>query len=240
MARDNTAPTAAMPNTATTGPCVSRCVEDLKREFVKTSYLAMVPGLVVVLGQLTVGSSATIPGFVLALFSGVCVFGFFVILARRKYIPAIEMMVWTGDRHAEILAEIDGNRESPDGDELLLERLAGRTGSEASFLRIGALSGLGRADEARALLDAWQPTIPSMYLAASGWPPRSTSTMRTNTWRAQQQRSQRSQTRRSAFPSRPRSCWMPHVSAGMRRGQVWTRLPPGGPNSGVSTPHPSL
>ena len=160
MALDNTAPTPAMPNTAITGPCVSRCVEDLKREFVKTSYLAMVPGLVVVLGQLTVGSSATIPGLVLALFSGVCVFGLFVILARRKYIPAIEMMVWTGDRHADILAEIDGNRESPDGDELLLERLAGRTGSGASFLRILALSGLGRADEARALLDAWQPTDP--------------------------------------------------------------------------------
>jgi hypothetical protein len=160
MALDNAAPTAEVPNTALFGRCVNRCVEDLKREFVKTQYLATIPGLVVIFGQLTVGSPATIPGFVPALFSGVCVFGLFVILARRKYIPAIEMMMWTGDRQADILAEIDGNRESPDGDELLLERLAGRTGSGASFLRISALSGLGRATEARALLDAWQPTGP--------------------------------------------------------------------------------
>jgi hypothetical protein len=147
--------------TQSVNPCMKHCVADFQREL-RTAMVGSIAlgSAIVVGGQLASGAAGSLSVAVqiaVAVLGGLGVFVSLLVAADHRWVPSREILQWQADRVAYYFADIDGNRESPRNPQETLDRVAGKEGPGALFQRIGALHLLGRDEEAKVLLDSWNP-----------------------------------------------------------------------------------
>ena len=111
-------------------------------------------------------------GVVVAVSGGIsAVLAYGTVASRARLAPALEVLWFLADQHAQEWQSIDGRAQVPRSLAEALTRLGSRVDDHATGMRLASLLRFGSVAELRSGLNGWHPVVRSPGPERRAWPP---------------------------------------------------------------------